>query len=126
MRKHDHECVPQRFGPVDLLSVLAKSDHGVHQYKRRLFDGRSDANPNPDAVPDGHPNPSGDTNACADTIPDGYARADAVPDPEYMRERARRISKRGDRHLAEARRLSDDASGGDPTFDPTQDPQEGP
>ena len=53
-------------------------------------------------------------------------QADAVPDPEYMRERARRISKRGDRHLAEARRLSDDASGGDPTFDPAQDPQDRP
>jgi hypothetical protein len=51
-------------------------------------------------------------------------QADTVPDPEYMRERARRISKRGDRHLADARRLSDDASGGDPTFDPAQDPQD--
>ena len=55
-----------------------------------------------------------------------HADADAVPDPEYIRERARRISRSGDRHLAEARRLSDDVSGGDPTFDPARDPQDGP
>ena len=32
-------------------------------------------------------------------------QATNVPDPEYTRERAYRISKRGDRHLLEAQRL---------------------
>ena len=40
-------------------------------------------------------------------------QAVAVHDPEHMRERARRISERGDRHLEMARRLSDDGSDGD-------------
>jgi len=40
-------------------------------------------------------------------------QADAVHDPEHMRERARRLSESGVRHLEAARRLSNDGSDGD-------------
>ena len=48
-----------------------------------------------------------------------------VPDPEYTQERAYRISKRGDRHLSEARRLDDDGEALTESG-PAQDPQDSP
>ncbi|WP_138759338.1 hypothetical protein [Modestobacter altitudinis] len=53
-------------------------------------------------------------------------QADTLPDPEHMRERARRISESADRHLAQAKRLSGDGSDATDEASPAQDPQDKP